>query len=308
MSIRSWFEGFLEEGPLASLVQWFNGALYINGVKITAFDEYSWTQFTGKNATDYVNSVVLITDRYSDLGSRAGVLVMGSTTGKWSMISEYMVTPWAGRPSDASYPGFRYLVTDFGLRPSRWTVSDDATPANNKCFADQSFIIGVGRDIALPAAFTSENVMKYLAIPSTGSAGGSAFKDGDVIRIVEAVEKTGGANTMILVTRAGVNHTTADTAILTISTGVSALSWGRKIEIERLSSTSLRIQAQPNNITAGSYSGSSTAAFITDATGLADIDTSGDTYYIDSGFHLNGTTDTSPSMKNWRAEFLPCGV
>ena len=284
------------------------GAFSANALVISAFNEYLWADFILLDASQFVDTPVLITDKYQDLGSRAGVMVIGSSTGKWSMLSPYLVTTWAAKPSAVTYPGWRILVTDFGLRPSKWTSDDNATAANNDWFADSTFLLGVSKDIALPAAFTTENIMAYLSIPSTGSADGSAYKNGDVIRITEAAGKTGTTNAMTLTTRAGINHTTGDTSIASVTPGVSVISWGVQFDFERLSATSIRLQGMAATLTSGSYSGTSTTAIAADITGLTNIDTGGATYYISSGMVLNGVVDTSPILKNWRAEFIPAGV
>ena len=284
------------------------GVLEVGDIPIPAYEEYTWAAFEALDASDYANTPVLITDKYQDLGSRAGVIVMGSSTGKWSMLSPYLVTTWAAKPSAVTYPGWRILVTDFGLRPSKWTADDNATAANNDWFADAPFLLGVSKDIALPAAFNAETIMAYFAIPSTGSANGSAYKDGDVIRITEAAGKTGTTNAMTLLTRAGTAHTTSDTQISSVTPGVSVISWGISRDFERLSATSIRLQGMAATLTSGSFSGTSTTTIAADITGLANIDTGGATYYLSSGMVLNGVVDTSPILKNWRAEFIPAGV
>lgn len=45
MAVDSWYEGFIEEGPLASIVQSSNGQLVVNGTVITGLASYTAAEF-----------------------------------------------------------------------------------------------------------------------------------------------------------------------------------------------------------------------------------------------------------------------
>lgn len=65
MTIDSWFEGFVEEGPMAGLIQYINGSMYVNGVLIGGVATYTWVQFIDSGFDLTVARYVHIVDRHS---------------------------------------------------------------------------------------------------------------------------------------------------------------------------------------------------------------------------------------------------
>lgn len=75
MAVDSWYEGFLEEGPLAGLIQYVNGSMNVNGVLIGGVASYTWVQFNDPSFDLTVDRYVHIVDRHSTMD---GVSTPGS--------------------------------------------------------------------------------------------------------------------------------------------------------------------------------------------------------------------------------------
>ncbi len=124
MAVDSWYEGFLEEGPLAGLIQYVNGSLYVNGVLIAGVASYTWVQFNDPSFDLTVARYVHIVDRHSTMdgtstpGSLWRVDPTATANRKRNLVSGaiYYAT-FAAAIADvpiASWPNHRIVTADTG--------------------------------------------------------------------------------------------------------------------------------------------------------------------------------------------------
>jgi hypothetical protein len=85
-------------------------------VPYDAFNETVWSVFAGLNASDYVNTPVLITDASSSSALDGGLLVRGSASNVWILVDGQIVCTYATLPTAAAkYAGWIAFISDLGV-------------------------------------------------------------------------------------------------------------------------------------------------------------------------------------------------
>jgi len=270
------------------------GLLDVNGATITAFNEYTWAQFITKNASDFVNTPVLITDRYSDTNSYAGVLVMGSVSNKWNMISRYMVCTAATIPAAATYPDWRYFITDVGVGGgSEWKSNGTLHRPIGSSVLLKNLIV----DAAIAATATETLLANYL-LPLLDSK--LIWQDGDILQVTQHAVKTGTADIFNTYTRAGINGTTGDTIVAQFTGTVNTNDgFGARMLYRRVSSTSIQPMGLGNATPWNGFSAAEGAAAVT----ITNLDAAAQ--YIDISSKVQAlTTDTALTLKTFTVELI----
>lgn len=269
MSIDSWFEGYLEEGPLAPLVTFDSatGFLMANGAVLDGSPPaFSWATKPAAGATGYSNTVVLITDLHSR-GSSGGSLWMNTTGGyicvssppnvTWSQLSN---AAWFGTSGGALnptvWPGLRLRLTDYFIgNPeiycdgTRWRLSAGrATLANPP-------------ESALTAV--AINQTNAVVIAATWPIG--LYLDGDRLALHLTGQKSGVSDTVALKLGYSTSSTVyaAGTALATASLTTTVDGMSSVFAVSRKSNTVMKVKGPANFATQSGLGSSDTASDVT---------------------------------------------
>lgn len=284
-------------------VTYSGGNFYNNGVLIVSPSSYTWAQFTDAGFDLSVARHVHITDKHSSIISYGGSLWYVDPAAiagyKRQLVSGPITCTWATRLNAATYPGVRHYITDIGVHGSDWVSNG----TRHILYGDRPCILKTATDLGIASSITE---VITTSVPIITDATKSCWQNGDRLRIFTQFDKSGTANQLSRKIRMGSVNTTSATQLNVATPSTASIAIGERIEIKRLSATSVRVVGQAS----GSFqvAGNSTTGWESDKTGLDNIDTSAN-YYLNFGLALfGGALDTNVTHRDMICELITCGA
>lgn len=302
----SWVSKFFQNRAWLGITQYNSttGLFYVNGTAVTGVSSYTWAQFIDAAFDLTVARHIVVSDKHSSTTGYGGSLWYVDPTApvgyKRQLRSSPIRATWATRLDAATYPGIRHYFTDIGDNGSYWFSNG----TRFKIDGGGSCVLKGLTDQALASAYV-EQIMATITLPTDATK--NCMQNGDYITIKQVLTKTGSADNLGRIWRMGNVSTTSAAVAFSASPSVGSLVLAERLEIKRLSATSVRIVGSTSGNTA--YGGNIAASLLADKTGLDNMDTSS-AYYFLSCFKLIsvGGTDTNPKMTDFEISLTTAGV
>lgn len=306
MAVDSWYEGFLEEGPLANIVveDPATGEIAVNGVPVTGVASYTWADFTGGSFDLTTARYVHVSDKHSTRNATAtpGSLWRIDPTGGTGYKRQLVSGPIYAATLDAAldpvdYPGIESYIASF----------DGDVVSNGSAYdpKDQYVVLkNLSADLERTTSLETEWLPISVEIPRDVN-GKSLLRQNGYIQFHSIWwNKVGTADNLRAVVRMGTANSSADLAIVDFSnTGVTR--WARGVELKRTGDTT--IQFRGDGLTSFT-AGVSTTSHSTNST-INNMDTT--PTYINVGGRLTKTggslVDTALYIKECEIRLFKAG-